>query len=117
MAFSQNIEGCLATNIGPLGLPEASLEKNLTALEPRLASLRQAHADGSLPLLRVPEWREDIDAARAALDRLTQGARTLVFFGTGGSSLGGQTLAPTRRLGHSRRRKAWQRAAPAHALL
>ena len=93
MAFSQNIEGCLATKIGPSGLPEASLEKNLTALEPRLASLRQAHADGSLPLLRVPEWREDIDAARAALDRLTQGARTLVFFGTGGSSLGGQTLA------------------------
>jgi glucose-6-phosphate isomerase len=93
MAFSQNIDGCLATKIGALGLPEASLEKNLTALEPRLESLRQAHADGSLPLLLVPEWREDINAARAALERLTQGARTLVFFGTGGSSLGGQTLA------------------------
>ena len=93
MAFSQNIDSCLATKIGALGLPEASLEKNLTALEPRLKSLRQAHADDSLPLLRVPEWREDINAARAALERLTQGARTLVFFGTGGSSLGGQTLA------------------------
>ena len=44
-------------------------------------------------MLRVPEWRDDIAPARAALTRLTNGARTLVFFGTGGSSLGGQTLA------------------------
>ena len=47
----------------------------------------------TLPLLRVPEWRDDIAPAREALTRLTHGARTLVFFGTGGSSLGGQTLA------------------------
>ena len=44
-------------------------------------------------MLRVPEWRDDIAAARAALRKLSQGARTLIFFGTGGSSLGGQTLA------------------------
>ena len=44
-------------------------------------------------MLRVPERRDDIDAAREALAALTKDARTLVFFGTGGSSLGGQTLA------------------------
>ena len=44
-------------------------------------------------MLRVPEWRDDIEAAREALAALTKDARTLVFFGTGGSSLGGQTLA------------------------
>jgi len=55
--------------------------------------LREAYANGSLPLLRVPERRDDIAPAREALKRLTHGARTLVFFGTGGSSLGGQTLA------------------------
>ena len=44
-------------------------------------------------MLRVPERRDDIDAAREALATLTKDARTLVFFGTGGSSLGGQTLA------------------------
>ncbi len=43
--------------------------------------------------MRVPQWRDDIEAARAALKKLSHGARTLVFFGTGGSSLGGQTLA------------------------
>jgi glucose-6-phosphate isomerase len=91
--LSQSIEGCLESEIGSAGLSRAALDTNLAKLGPRLASLRDAYAQATLPLLRVPEWREDIDAARAALQRLTQGARTLVFFGTGGSSLGGQTLA------------------------
>ena len=93
MPLTQSVEGCLESAIGALGLPQASLDKNLKTLEPRLASLRKAHAEGTLPLLRVPEWRDDIEAARAALKKLSHGARTLVFFGTGGSSLGGQTLA------------------------
>jgi len=49
--------------------------------------------------LRVPEWRDDVTAARDAYQRLTKGARTVVFFGTGGSSLGGQTLAQLARGG------------------
>ena len=93
MPFSQSVEGCLESAIGALGLPQAALDKNLKTLEPRLASLRKAHAEGTLPLLRVPEQRNDIEAASAALKKLSHGARTLVFFGTGGSSLGGQTLA------------------------
>ena len=93
MSLSQSVQGCLETTIGALGLPQASLDANLAKLEPRLASLREAYAKSTLPLLRVPEWRDDIAAARDALHKLTQGARTLVFFGTGGSSLGGQTLA------------------------
>ena len=93
MPLAQSVEGCLESSIGALGLPQASLDKNLKTLEPRLATLRKSHAEGTLPLLRVPEWRDDIAAARAALKKLSHGARTLVFFGTGGSSLGGQTLA------------------------
>ena len=93
MLLAQSVEGCLESTIGALGLPQASLDKNLDTLEPRLASLRKAHAEGTLPLLRVPEWRDDIAAARATLKKLGHGARTLVFFGTGGSSLGGQALA------------------------
>lgn len=91
--LSQSVEGCLESKIGGAGLSQAALDTNLTKLEPRLASLREAYAQSTLPLLRVSEWRDDIDAARAALQRLTHGARTIVFFGTGGSSLGGQTLA------------------------
>lgn len=93
MSLSQSVQGCLESSIGALGLPQASLDANLARLEPRLAALRGAYAKSTLPLLRVPEWRDDIAIARDALHKLTQGARTLVFFGTGGSSLGGQTLA------------------------
>jgi glucose-6-phosphate isomerase len=93
MSLSQSVQGCLEETIGGLGLPQAALDANLAKLELRLASLRKAYAEDTLPLLRVPEWRDDIALARDALHKLTQGARTLVFFGTGGSSLGGQTLA------------------------
>jgi glucose-6-phosphate isomerase len=93
VSLSQSVKGCLEASIGSAGLPQASLEAGLAKLEPRLASLREAYATSTLPVLRVPEWRDDIAPAREALTRLTHGARTLVFFGTGGSSLGGQTLA------------------------
>jgi glucose-6-phosphate isomerase len=91
--FAQSIDGCLDAGIGKLGLPEASLARYLKRLEPRLASLRKAYRDGTLPLLRVPERQDDIAPASDALNKLSEGAKTLVFFGTGGSSLGGQTLA------------------------
>src|SRR5262249_1994470 len=93
MSLSQSVEGCLESAIGSAGLPQSSLDKNLVKLEPRLQSLREAYAKKTLPLLRVPEWRDDIKAAQHAFQGLTKGARTVVFFGTGGSSLGGQTLA------------------------
>src|SRR4029453_12635440 len=93
MTLSQSVEGCLDSNIGNAGLPQTFLEKNLAKLEPRLESLREAYTKKTLPLLRVPEWRDDITAAHDAFQRLSKGARTVVFFGTGGSSLGGQTLA------------------------
>jgi glucose-6-phosphate isomerase len=93
MVLSQSVEGCLEAKIGKAGLAQAALDRTLERLQPRLDSLREDYASGALPLLRVPEWRDDIEAAREALATLTKDARTLVFFGTGGSSLGGQTLA------------------------
>jgi glucose-6-phosphate isomerase len=93
MPLLQSVEGCLEAGIGKSGLSQAELDRTLDRLQPRLDTLRDVHATGALPLLRVPEWRDDIAAARAALAPLTKDAKTLVFFGTGGSSLGGQTLA------------------------
>ena len=93
MVLSQSVEGCLEAKIGKAGLAQAALDRTLARLQPRLESLREDYASGALPLLRVPERRDDIEAAREALAALTKDARTLVFFGTGGSSLGGQTLA------------------------
>jgi glucose-6-phosphate isomerase len=93
MPLVQSVEGCLEAGIGASGLSPAELDRTLDRLNPRLDALREAHATGALPLLRVPEWRADIAPAREALAALTKNSKTLVFFGTGGSSLGGQTLA------------------------
>src|SRR3974390_2639407 len=93
MPLLQSVEGCLEAGIGKSGLSQAELDRCLDRLQPRPHPLREVHAAGALPLLRVPEWRDDIAAARAALAPLSKDAKTLVFFGTGGSSLGGQTLA------------------------
>ena len=93
MPLLQSVEGCLEACIGASGLSQAELARYLDRLQPRLDSLRDAYATGALPLLRVPERRDDIPPAREALTTLSKDAETLVFFGTGGSSLGGQTLA------------------------
>jgi len=93
MTYRQSIEGCLEAAIGPGGLDAASLMARLEGLKPHLEALKAAYHDETIPLLRVPEWRDDLDEAKAALERLCEGARTLIFFGTGGSSLGGQVLA------------------------
>src|SRR6185436_9943785 len=55
--------------------------------------LRARHADGGLRLLALPDRRDDLRAIAAAARRLAQGATDIVLLGTGGSSLGGQTLA------------------------
>jgi glucose-6-phosphate isomerase len=55
--------------------------------------LRKSHAGGTLPLLRLPERRDDLATILAYAALLGEGASDVVFLGTGGSSLGGQTLA------------------------
>ena len=55
--------------------------------------LRARHADGKLPLLHLPEKRDDIATILGYAALLRDGTTDVVFLGTGGSSLGGQTLA------------------------
>lgn len=92
-AYRQSIAGCLSGAIGEHGLSEAELGRCLERLAPALHDLKADYASGRLPLLRIAEETADLDQAEAALGRLAQGAETIVFFGTGGSGLGGQTLA------------------------
>jgi glucose-6-phosphate isomerase len=58
-----------------------------------LSELRARHTDGALPLLRLPEKRDDIATILGYATLLRDGTSDVVFLGTGGSSLGGQTLA------------------------
>ncbi|MBX9827464.1 MAG: glucose-6-phosphate isomerase, partial [Xanthobacteraceae bacterium] len=55
--------------------------------------LRARYADGKLPLLRLPEQRDDIATILGYAGVLRNGTTDVIFLGTGGSSLGGQTLA------------------------
>jgi glucose-6-phosphate isomerase len=93
LPFNQCIDGALDVTIGAHGLARASLGRWLARLKPEIDRLRADYESGRLPLLRVPEETADISEAEAALARLSAGAQTIVFFGIGGSSLGGQTLA------------------------
>src|SRR5215469_13642797 len=61
--------------------------------EKALAWLKARYADGGLELLRVPERRDDIEAARAAADRWNANTSDVAVLGIGGSSLGGKAIA------------------------
>ena len=91
--FSQSIEGVLEDRVGAGGLSQAQLDNWTDKLKAPLKSLQQKYASGALPLLRVPEDSDDLDAAEQALAALSKGAQRIIFFGTGGSGLGGRMLA------------------------
>ena len=91
--YRQSVTGCTEAAIGRHGLAPAELDRWLARLAPHLLALADDARTGRLPLLTIARETADLDLAAAALARLSSGARTIVFFGTGGSSLGGQTLA------------------------
>lgn len=92
-SLRQSVAGCLDGAIGGHGLAPATLAAWCDRLAPALDALRADVRDARLPLLGLPRETADLVPMRAALDALSKGADTLVFFGIGGSGLGGQTLA------------------------
>jgi glucose-6-phosphate isomerase len=94
MALKQSIENARAERIGADGVSASAFADALMRSGGALADLRARHANGALVLLRLPEKRDDIADIKTAAQRLVaRGATDVVFLGTGGSSLGGQTLA------------------------
>ena len=91
--YRQSVAGCLDAAIGQHGLSTRELAGYLDRLNPAIARLQEAYRQRTLPHLCIIEEEADIAEAEAAFARLCRGARVVIFFGTGGSSLGGQTLA------------------------
>ena len=83
MPFKQSIDHARPDDFAPM----------LSRTGEALAWLRARHADGTLPLLHLPEQRDDIATILGYATLLRDGTSDVVFLGTGGSSLGGQTLA------------------------
>src|SRR5262249_14860555 len=93
MTFVQSIESARAERIGAEGVAVSAFNDALSRTGEALDWLRASHADGSLPLLRLPTARDDLDSIQDAARRLGAGASDIVLLGTGGSSLGGQPFA------------------------
>jgi glucose-6-phosphate isomerase len=91
--LQQSYDLALESGVGAGGIPDAALEQALADLAPALAKLKAQAADGSLPLLGLPSDTADLAPVHAAAARLKDGATDILVLGTGGSSLGGQTLA------------------------
>lgn len=92
--LQQSFDLALESKVGKGGIPDAAFEKALGDLKPALAKLQGQARDGSLPLLKLPSDTADLGPVKAAAERLKQGGTTdVLVLGTGGSSLGGQTLA------------------------
>jgi glucose-6-phosphate isomerase len=96
MTLKQSIELALATNVGGAGIPETALQAALSVTETGLKRLREEEKSGKLPLLTLPDDVDDLPGVEKAAAWLREGATDVVFLGTGGSSLGGQTLAQLR---------------------
>lgn len=87
LPFTQDISRAIAGKI-----TQAAFERNLHRLDAEIAALKEAYEKDSLALLRLPERTDDLAAVEALAAKLKDAAH-VVFLGTGGSSLGGQTLA------------------------
>ena len=96
MALQQSIDLALSKNIGGGGLPQTALDAAMAAVETALKRLREDDETGRLPLLHMPRTTDDLASIRDAAAWLRRDATDVVFLGTGGSSLGGQTLAQLR---------------------
>jgi glucose-6-phosphate isomerase len=91
--LQQSFDLALESGVGKGGIPDAAFEQALADLAPALAKLTKQAKDGSLSLLALPSDTADLPPVKAAAARLKTGATDILVLGTGGSSLGGQTLA------------------------
>ncbi len=92
MNLRQSIEQAMGSTMGGSGIPRTAIEAALSVTETELKRLRDEEASGKFPLLSLPEETADLAPVEETARKLRDGASDIVFLGTGGSSLGGQTL-------------------------
>lgn len=92
LPYTQIIDECLAEKINGKGISRAAYEAMLARCAPAIETLRQRQADNSLPLLRLPGRTDDLAQMNEVAADFRRRFANVVVLGTGGSSLGGQTL-------------------------
>lgn len=91
MYYSQIIDDALEAAIGKGGLSQASLDRELQRTVPALDKIRRWREDGTLPLLKLPARRDDLEMLKPHAERFARFEHVVVM-GSGGSSLSGKTL-------------------------
>ena len=91
MLYSQNIDDTI--------LPKASLDKELARTTPALDKIRKWKDDGTLPLLKLPARRDDLEALKPHAERFAKFEHVVVM-GSGGSSMSGKTLVGLKDQGY-----------------
>lgn len=86
------VEGCFADEIGATGLARSVFDESLAATQAGIDWLRARRADDGLPLLLLPDRRDDLAPLPEIARRFQQSCDRVLVMGTGGSSLGGATL-------------------------
>lgn len=92
MPYSHEIDSCFSGVLGTDGLAPKDYTALLDAARPAVETLRRRHADGSLPLLRLPAQRDDLAELARVAERYRRDFDDILILGTGGSSLGGKSL-------------------------
>ena len=92
MLYQHDNKKCFADTIGDRGLDSDSYHLVLEETNVALEALRKAYKDNSIPMLALPEATSDIESLKPVVERCRRDYDTMIILGTGGSSLGGQTL-------------------------
>ena len=77
---------------GVLTLDMAKYQTYFNLGDKALVSLKALYDSNSLPLLELPEKTSDLEAIEPIAERFCENFDDVIILGTGGSSLGGQTL-------------------------
>lgn len=93
MPLIHSIDFAREDRAGEHGVTAKTYEDALKRSADALTALRKMHADKTLRLLQLPAEQSDLAGIKDAAAKLSAGATDIVILGTGGSSLGGQTLA------------------------
>lgn len=99
MTVHYSMESVFENQIGKGGITSSSFEKASSLVSDAVTRLRQDETSGRLPLLRLPREFGDLLGVAETASSLRAETTDLVILGTGGSSLGGQTLAQLKDYG------------------
>ena len=93
MPVRHSIRSALQAHIGPGGVTQDDFDKAMAKVLKAMGRLEKDHTSNNLALLQLPAEKSDLPHIRALAARIAKGAKDVVLLGTGGSALGGQTLA------------------------